>query len=247
MCLRTCVPFWCPVMGSALSEQVEICFGNRVPEENSSWQLQGKIQTHIRWKAAAWDVFFNTRRRKKEKEYYLLRVPDERNGWHEEETNKNEGGNSRLTPQAGQIQDSVAAGSSLRQDNRADGCMEKIRSVKSTVHPRIYAAGSCRKSCLFVLFFTSANHDSHSSPGTSSRPPCTNDQTMPVHTLSSEAPWNFLLSQYFFPNFAHWRDTGNQPPMQANTLQLEKIWRDIRMFLKISPCEGPYIQMKKNQ
>lgn len=97
-------------------------------------------------------MFFNTRRRKKEREDYLLRVPEERNRWQEEETNKDEGGNSRLRPQAGQIQDSVAAGSSLRQDNRAvwriDGCMEKIRSVKSTVHPRMYAAGSRRKPCL---------------------------------------------------------------------------------------------------
>lgn len=93
-------------------------------------------------------MFFNRRRRKKEREDYLLGVPEERNRWQEEETNKDEGGNSRLRPQAGQIQDSVAAGSSLRQDNRADGCMEKIRSVKSTVHPRMYAAGSRRKPCL---------------------------------------------------------------------------------------------------
>lgn len=97
--------------------------------------------------------FFNTRRRKKEKEDYLLRVPDERNRWLEEETNKDEGRNSRLRPQAGQIQDSVAAGSSLRQDNRAEGCVEKIRSVKSTVHPGMYAAGPVESPVLFVPFF----------------------------------------------------------------------------------------------
>lgn len=168
-------------------------------------------------------MFFNTRRRKKEKEDYLLRVPDERNRWLEEETNKDEGGNSRLRPQAGQIQDSVAAGSSLRQDNRADGCKEKIRSVKSTVHPGMYAAGPVESPVLFVPFFIFATHESHTSPGTSSGPPCTNDQMISVHTLSSETPWNFLLSKYFFPNFAHWRDTGNQPPMQANIPQPEKI------------------------
>jgi hypothetical protein len=64
-----------------------------------------------------------------------LRVPDGGNRWRKEETNKDEGESSRLRPQAEQIQDSVAAGSSLRQDNRADGCRKEIRSVKSTVHP----------------------------------------------------------------------------------------------------------------
>jgi hypothetical protein len=41
----------------------------------------------------------------------------------------------RLRPQAEQIQDSAAAGSSPRQDNRADCGRKKIRSVNSTVHP----------------------------------------------------------------------------------------------------------------
>lgn len=48
---------------------------------------------------------------------------------------KDEGKSSRLRPQAEQIQDSAAAGSSLRQDNRADCGIKKIRPVNSAVHP----------------------------------------------------------------------------------------------------------------
>lgn len=85
---------------------------------------------------------------KKETEEKPFGVPDGRNRWCREETNKEEGESSRLRPQAEQIQDSGAAGSSLRQDNRADGCRKEIRSVKSTVHPGVYAAGSSREPCL---------------------------------------------------------------------------------------------------
>lgn len=56
-------------------------------------------------------MFFNTRSRKEETEGRPLRVPDGRNRWRKEE-NKDEGESSRLRPQAEQIQDSVAAGSS---------------------------------------------------------------------------------------------------------------------------------------
>lgn len=234
------VLFWCLVIGSALSEQMEIGFGIRVPEENPSWQLPGQIHTHTQGERQPPGMFFNTRSRIKEMEECRLRVPDETNRWPKEETNKDEGGNSRLRPQAGQIQDSVAAGSSLRQGNRANGCRKKMRSVQSTVHPWMYTAGFCRSPSLW-------GSSSPSPPRTATpvpdklRGPSIIDQIMPVHTLSSQAPWSFLLFKSFFLNFAHWRDTGSQPPKQANTLQLEKIWRDIKMILKISPCEGPYI------
>lgn len=48
---------------------------------------------------------------------------------------KDEGKSSRLRPQAEQIQDSAAAGSSLRQDNRANCGRKEIRPVNSAAHP----------------------------------------------------------------------------------------------------------------
>lgn len=48
---------------------------------------------------------------------------------------KDEGKSSRLRPQAERIQDSSAAGSSLRQDNRADCGRKEIRPVNSAAHP----------------------------------------------------------------------------------------------------------------
>lgn len=50
-----------------------------------------------------------------------------------------EGKISGLKPQAEQIQASAAAGSSLRQDNRADCGREKIRPVNCAVHPGVCA------------------------------------------------------------------------------------------------------------
>lgn len=112
-------------------------------------------------------MFFNTRSRKKEREECLLRAPDETNRWHKEETNKDEGRNSGLRPQAGQIQDSVAAGSSPRQDNRADGCMKKIRSVKRQFIHECIQRGPVESPALSVPFFIFTARDSHTSPGTS--------------------------------------------------------------------------------
>lgn len=169
-----------------------------------------------------------------------LRVPDGGNRWRKEETNKDEGESSRLRPQAEQIQDSVAAGSSLRQDNRADGCRKEIRSVKSTVHPWMYTAGSCRKPWLVcTLIHFHQPWWPHQSWNKLWAPPlfirwCVYARLNKHHGI-------FLLLKYFFPNFHSEGIQAADPPKEANIPQVEKIWRDIKLFLRISPCEGPYI------
>lgn len=128
---------------------------------------------------------------------------------------KDEGKSSRLRPQAERIQDSSAAGSSLRQDNRADCSRKEIRPVNTAAHPWMCTVQENRS------VFSSFTGQPH-------RP-------QKLHRLT-EKPWtppeairwhlwtrccdrdlqSFLWFKYFFSHFAHQRDIGSRPPKEAN-------------------------------
>lgn len=132
---------------------------------------------------------------------------------------KDEGKSSRLRPQAEQIHDSAAAGSSLRQDNRANCGRKKIRPVNSAVHPWMCVGRRVQKGMQSPQY-----HCSAPAPVKTTLPR-KEAQTPPLLIRWHLWTWccdrdheSFLLFKYFFSNFAHGKDTGSQPPKQANTL-----------------------------
>lgn len=150
--------------------------------------------------------------KKETEEECCLRAPAETNWGPKEDTNKNEGGNRRLRPRAGQIQDSVAAGWSLRQGARAGGCTKKIRSVKSEwIQQDPVEALPCES------YVPSAPPRTATPVLDKLRDPSMTGQIMLGHALSSQAPRSFPVFKHFSPNFVHWRDTGSQPPKASKS------------------------------
>lgn len=126
-----------------------------------------------------------------------------RDRWHRKEQIKDEGKSSRLRPQAEQMQDSAAAGSSLRQDNRADCGRKKIRSINTSAHPQMYTAEEDREACGDLLCHASTSLPMRTTPPLKDTqdPSIINQMILQDPCLHSYHEVSYC-SKYFFPNFA---------------------------------------------
>ena len=98
-------------------------------------QLLGQIQAHKRWEKATWGLFLMLGGGLRRWRNSFLQCQMRQRGGTGKEQIKEDGKSGRLRPRAEQIRDSAAAGSSLRQDNRANRGRKEIRPVNSAAHP----------------------------------------------------------------------------------------------------------------
>lgn len=125
---------------------------------------------------------------------------------------------SWLRPQAEQIQDSAAAGSSLRQDNRTDCGRKKIRlsTVQFIQDCRRVEEGRRNEHPLSISVQLRCPWKPPSLRKKLKSSPLWIRPYLPLSCRDGDHE-SFLLFTFFFSNLAHQRDTGGRPPKQANT------------------------------